>query len=58
MEIIMIQCRINPLLEFDHTRGQSGEIYLFHYGCFISTCESWLEVDEEIENMNKELAVG
>lgn len=58
MEIILIQRCINPLLEFDYTRGQSGEIYLFHNGCFIATCEDWQEVEEEQnEILEREMAV-
>lgn len=47
MDIISIQCCINPLREFDYSRGWNGEIYLFHYGCFVSACENWHEVEEE-----------
>lgn len=53
MEIILIQRRINPLMEFDYTRGQNGEIYLFHYGHFVSACENWQEIDEEQEELLK-----
>lgn len=58
MDIIYIQCCINPLREFDYTRGQNGEIYLFHYGIFAAACENWQEVEEEQDEIfGKEVAV-
>lgn len=57
MDIISIQRRINPQMEFDCIRGRNGEIYLFYYGHFISSCENWQEVEAEKLLCKREVAV-
>lgn len=58
MDILFIKHRVNLLKEFDYVCGQNGEVYLFHYGRFVSTCENWHEVEEEQEEIfEREVAV-
>lgn len=51
MDVQRLRRAVNPLKQFDFALGHSGEIYLFHYGRFVSSCESWLEIQEEQERV-------
>lgn len=51
MDVQRLRRAVNPLKQFDFALGHNGEIYLFHYGRFVSSCEGWLEIQEEQERV-------